>query len=139
MIDISDLLFVAEADFRPPSYSSLMSVDLCIPEEGFVREDLSFAAYALRQHFRFDLALALNIQYSRIEGNCVAGSIFAPASNIGELERMLANFESANDAYAARFSNAAVIYHCSRGGPSACQEQYQAVLNNAPVLQITVK
>jgi len=134
------LLHIPKTSSEAPVYESEMSFDMCIPKEEFVREDLSVAAYALRQHLRFDLGLALNIQFSEIEGHCVEGAIFAPKANAGAISQLLTDFEPTRDAYAARYSSAEIIYNCSKESASRCPENnVRQSVEEVPELYIVFK
>ncbi len=122
LVVISNLIHVPKTDSELPRYENDMSFALCIPSENFVREDLSIAAYAMRQHLRYDVGLALNIQFSKIENNCVDGAVFAPKANTEPLSELLTNFDSTDDAYSARYAAAAIIYHCSQATDALCSK-----------------
>jgi hypothetical protein len=134
----TNLIYVAETNPEPPSYSNEISLNLCIPEKDFVREDLSIAAYALRRHLRYDVGLALNIKFSKIEGNCVKGLVFAPALNAGALDRSFTDIVSTNESYTARYLASKIIYYCSKGNEAECQKNNDAPSKVIPELYIKI-
>lgn len=117
---ISHLIYLPNTAPEPSIYEGQISFDLCISETLSTREDLSIAAYALRSHLRFDVGVALNVQFSNIEGRCVGGSIFAPAENYEGLRRIMMQPDYSNDQYLRRYENASIIYHCSKNRVEQC-------------------
>lgn len=139
LVVISDLVYVPTSYSGPPTYEKEMSFALCIPEERFVREDLSIAAYAMRQYLRYDAGLILNVQFSKIKDNCVNIAVFAPIANTQPLGELLTSFASTDNAYTARYAAATIIFHCSQTTNTPCSKaNVEGSITEPPELVVSV-
>ena len=118
----SKLFYIPTVSSERSLYEGDTSVTLCSRAKSFTPENLAIASYAMRQHLRYDVGLALNIRFSRIAENCVGGTIFAPEANIQKLRDYLATFNSTERAYVSRYAVAEIIFHCSRGVENLCSK-----------------
>jgi hypothetical protein len=75
---------------------------------------------AIRQHFRLDLGLILNIWEKETDNNCIALKFIAPEVNHIEIVKKIANFQINNPKFVRRLHGASADFYCNGDDVAQC-------------------